>query len=76
MFLLILKRPLTQLRILFYLTSCIIMDFGVLFVTFSYSANRTRSTQIDSYVSLKKNLVTEVPQGSVLGSSLFLIDIK
>jgi len=52
------------------------MELGVLSVTSSYLANRTRTTQIASYVSLKKNLVTGVPQGSVVGSLLFLIYIK
>ena len=39
----------------------------------SYLANRTQTTQIDTYLCPERNSVTGVRQGSVLGPLLFLI---
>ena len=42
----------------------------------SYLANRTQTTQIDSYLSPNRNSVTGVPQGSVLGPLIFLVYVS
>ena len=42
----------------------------------SYLEGRTQTTQIGSFVSKSKNTTCGVPQGSVLGSLLFLIYVN
>ena len=43
---------------------------------FSYLSNRIQTTQVDSHVSRKESTLCGVPQGSVLGSLMFLICVN